>query len=116
MQINGINIFIGAYAQRHQGNYQFNQSALTLNEKKAQEITTGIKEAFHSLNLQNSGVKESIQDVPNVETYGKVDITNNSGITTFFYYQEDEKYYIEQPYQGIYETDVDIDAYVNGVE
>lgn len=62
-------------------------------------------------------VKESIQVVPtHVETYGKVHISNNGGITTFFYYIEDERYFIEQPYQGIYETDVDIDAFVNGVE
>lgn len=26
------------------------------------------------------------------------------------------KYYIEQPYQGIYTTDVDIDALIKGVE
>lgn len=60
--------------------------------------------------------KESIQDVPNVETYGKVDISNNNGVTTFFYYIEHGKYYIEQPYQGIYQTDVDIEVLAKGVE
>lgn len=59
---------------------------------------------------------QSIQDVPNVENYGKVDISNNGGITTVFYYVDNGKYYIEQPYQGIYETDVDIDALIIGVE
>jgi len=59
---------------------------------------------------------QSIQDVPNVENYGKVDISNNGGITTVFYYVDSGKYYIEQPYQGIYETDVDIDALISGVE
>ena len=63
-----------------------------------------------------STAKESIQDIPDVETYGKVDISNNGGTTTFFYYIENEKHYIEQPYQGIYETDVDIDALVKGIE
>ena len=37
--------------------------------------------------------------------YGKVDISNNGGVTTFFYYIDDETYCIEQPYQGVYETD-----------
>lgn len=60
--------------------------------------------------------RDSIQDVPNVDVYGKVDIANNGGVTTFFYYVDDEEYFIEQPYQGIYETDVDIDSLVKGVE
>ena len=63
-----------------------------------------------------STTKESVQDVPDTETYGKVDISNNGGTTTFFYYIENEKYYIEQPYKGIYETDIDIDTLAKGVE
>lgn len=59
--------------------------------------------------------KESIQDSPNVSHYGKVDITNNDGVTTVFYYTENKKHYIEQPYQGIYETDVGIDDFVSGI-
>ena len=58
--------------------------------------------------------KESVQDVPNVEVYGKVDISNNGGVTTFFYYIDDETYCIEQPYQGVYETDIDIETLVKG--
>lgn len=57
--------------------------------------------------------KESVQDIPTAEFYGKVDISNNGGITTFFYYTEDGKNYIEQPYQGIYVTDIDIDTLIN---
>lgn len=60
--------------------------------------------------------KESVQDAPNVESYGKVDISCNDKVSTIFYYTEDGKYYIEQPYQGIYTTDVDIDALIKGVE
>lgn len=55
--------------------------------------------------------KQSVQDCPNVDCYGKVDISNNGGITTIFYYAEEDEYYIEQPYQGIYQTDVDMDAF-----
>lgn len=57
--------------------------------------------------------KDSVQDVPNAEVYGKVDISNNGGTTTIFYYAENGKNYIEQPYQGIYVTDVDIDNWIN---
>ena len=60
--------------------------------------------------------RESIQDVPNVDIYGKVDIANNGGVTTFFYYVDEEKFCIEQPYEGIYETDVNIDSLVKGIE
>lgn len=60
--------------------------------------------------------KQSVQDVPTVDDYGKVDISNNGGTTTVFFYEDSGKYYIEQPYQGIYETDVDIDALINGEE
>ena len=60
--------------------------------------------------------KESVQDIPNVDSYGKVDISYNNKISTIFYYSEKEKHYIEQPYQGIYVTDVDIDVFIKGIE
>ena len=63
-----------------------------------------------------STTKASIQDVPNAETYGEVDISNNSGVTTLFYYVEKGKCYIEQPYQGIYQTDTDIDSWAKEAE
>ncbi len=63
-----------------------------------------------------STTEKSVQDVPGIETYGKVDISNNDRITTFFYYIENEKYYIEQPYQGIYRIDINIDTLVKGAE
>ena len=36
--------------------------------------------------------------------------------TAIFYYTEKGKHYIEQPYQGIYVTDVDIDVFIKGIE
>ena len=45
-----------------------------------------------------------------------MDISYNNKIATIFYYIEKGKYYIEQPYQGIYVTDVDIDVFIKGVE
>lgn len=60
MKINGNEIFMGAYAERHLDKFQFNQKALSLSEEKEKAITTGIKEAFNFLNLQNQGVSVSI--------------------------------------------------------
>lgn len=51
--------------------------------------------------------KESVQDVPQVDDYIKLDIQLYGGVSTVFAYEEDGKYYIEQPYQGIYELDSD---------
>ncbi len=51
--------------------------------------------------------KESVQDVPQVDDYIKLDIQLFGGVSTVFAYEEDGKYYIEQPYQGIYELDSD---------
>lgn len=53
--------------------------------------------------------KESIQDMPvNVENEIKINfkITNNE-IKTIFVYKRKNKYYIEQPYNGIYEINQD---------
>lgn len=75
-----------------------------------------IEHFIHILTNTETTTKESVQDIPNVENYGKVDISYNNKITTIFYYTEKGKYYIEQPYQGIYVTDVDIDVFIKGVE
>lgn len=49
--------------------------------------------------------KSSIQDTPNVESYIKVDIIWEDTIRTLFLYQKNKAYYIEQPYQGIYQSE-----------
>lgn len=60
-------------------------------------------------NISNSKPtrKESVQDVPQVECYIKIDIQfkTGTGTSTLFAYEDNGKYYIEQPYQGIYEID-----------
>lgn len=73
-------------------------------------------EQLFSVFLQATATsKESLQDCPNVDCYGKVDISSNGGITTLYYYVEDGKNFIEQPYQGVYETNVDLDAFALGI-
>lgn len=49
--------------------------------------------------------KESVQDVPKVDNYIKVDFKVKKENFTVFAYEEKGKYYIERPYQGIYEID-----------
>lgn len=52
--------------------------------------------------------KKSVQDVPNVSEYTRVDLVQDGKLTSIFIYQENSKWYIEQAYQGIYETDENI--------
>lgn len=49
--------------------------------------------------------KQSLQDVPTVSEYTRVDFVSDGNISSIFIYQENSKWYIEQPYHGIYETD-----------
>lgn len=53
--------------------------------------------------------QESIQDSPiNVENEIKIDFKNNENKTaTVFVYEKKDKYYIEQPYNGIYRISQD---------
>lgn len=74
-------------------------------------------EHFLSVLIQaKATTKESVQDNPDADIYGEIEISNNGGVTTVFYYEDHGKYCIEQPYQGIYETDTDIDTLAKGVE
>lgn len=56
---------------------------------------------------------QSVQDYPQVDKCGEIDISNNDGITTVYYYEKRNKHYLEQPYRGIYEITVDIDGFVS---
>lgn len=75
-----------------------------------------IEQFINILTDAETTTKESVQEIPSVENYGKVNISYDNKIATVFYYTEKGNYYIEQPYQGIYVTDVDIDVFIKGVE
>lgn len=60
--------------------------------------------------------KSSVQDFPMADDYGTIDILHSDKHTTLYYYEENGKYYIEQPYQGIYKTKIDINQLIMGVE
>lgn len=47
--------------------------------------------------------RESVQDVPQAEELVRLDLRLGSGASTLFAYQEDGHFYVEQPYQGIYQ-------------
>ena len=64
-----------------------------------------ISNMISNISNSKSTSKESVQDVPQVENYIKIDIQFETGTSTLFAYKDKGKYYIEQPYQGIYETD-----------
>lgn len=53
--------------------------------------------------------EESIQDAPvNAEDEIKIDFQfSETGVSTLFVYKKNNKYYIEQPYNGIYQISVE---------
>lgn len=66
---------------------------------------TWINEIISDISSSEPTTKESVQDVPQVENYIKIDFQYKAGTSTIFVYKDNGKYYIEQPYQGIYEID-----------
>ena len=69
------------------------------------EERTWISEVISNISGAKPSSKESIQDVPVVENYIKIDFRFETGTSTVFAYENQGKYYVEQPYQGIYEID-----------
>lgn len=66
---------------------------------------TWISEVITDISGSEPTKKESVQDVPKVENYIKIDFRFETGTSTIFAYEDSGKYYIEQPYQGIYKID-----------
>mgnify|MGYP003023121500 FL=1 len=80
------------------------------------DITVGENTANHTDKTWISGIiadissaeptnRESVQDIPQTESYIKIDFQSEIGTNTLFAYEDSGKYYIEQPYVGIYEID-----------
>ena len=67
--------------------------------------TTWISEIISDISSSEPTSKQSIQDFPQTESYIKIDFQFETGTSTIFAYEENGKYYIEQPYQGIYKID-----------
>ena len=70
---------------------------------------TWISEIIADISSSEPTKKESVQDVPQAESYIRIDFRHETGTETetitIFAYEDRGKYYLEQPYQGIYKTD-----------
>lgn len=54
---------------------------------------------------------QSVNDQPtNVDAYGTITINTDADPTVVYYYEKDGKYYVEQPYVGIYRLDFNPEA------
>ena len=51
-----------------------------------------------------------------VESYIKIDFRLKTGTSTIFAYEDRGKYYLEQPYQGIYKIDRKLFERLKGIE
>lgn len=58
--------------------------------------------------------RRSVQDVPQAKRYGTVYLENHGGTTVAFYYEEHGSWFVEQPYQGIYKVEEDLEGMLSG--
>lgn len=63
---------------------------------------TWINEIITDILGSEPTTKESVQEVPLTKSYIRIDIQLKNDINTIFAFEDSGKYYIEQPYQGIY--------------
>lgn len=82
----------------------FDQSKKTFEGDAISQVTEMINKATLTR-------EKSVQDTPDIRPLGK--ITINDGEEIIYYYQKNDKHYIEKPYVGIYETTVDINAFLS---
>ena len=66
---------------------------------------TWMSEIIADISSSKPTKKESVQDVPQAENYIKIDFRHETGTITIFAYEDRGKYYLEQPYQGIYKIE-----------
>ena len=66
---------------------------------------TWMSEIIADISSSEPTKKERVQDFPLVESYIKIDFRLKTGTSTIFAYEDRGKYYLEQPYQGIYKIE-----------
>ncbi len=69
---------------------------------------TWIDEVISGLSDSKQTNRESVQDFPQVDNYIKVELNSQTEKTTVFVYKDKGKFYVEQPYNGIYIIDSDL--------
>ena len=67
-----------------------------------------IDEVISGLSDSKPTNKQSVQDFPQVDNYIKVELNSQTEKTTVFVYKDKGKFYVEQPYNGIYIIDSDL--------
>lgn len=67
-----------------------------------------IDEVISGLSDSKQTNRESVQDFPQVDNYIKVELNSQTEKTTVFVYKDKGKFYVEQPYNGIYIIDSDL--------
>lgn len=70
---------------------------------------TWMSEIIADISSSKPTKKESVQDFPQAKSYIRIDFRHETGteteIITIFAYEDRGKYYLEQPYQGIYKIE-----------
>lgn len=91
---------------------------LTLYNGKSIDVTKSekIQDIVKVINSAEFTKEESVQDVPDAEQYGKIILVSKEDERTLFYYEREGKYYIEEPYVGIYQCDQDLNSYFKSIE
>lgn len=69
---------------------------------------TWIDEVISGLSDSKPTNRESVQDFPQVDNYIKVELNSQTEKTIVFVYKDKGKFYVEQPYNGIYIIDSDL--------
>ena len=64
-----------------------------------------IAEFINTLASAKDTKKQSLDDVPRVDDYIRVDIVTKKDMFVVFFYQIEDKWYAERPYQGIFEVE-----------
>ena len=49
--------------------------------------------------------RQSVQDVPMADSWLKIEMEQLSGMSVIYAYEDGGRFYLEQPYQGIYQID-----------
>lgn len=90
---------------------------LTLYNGKSINVTKSekIQDIVKVINSAEFTKEESVQDVPDAEQYGKIILVSKEDERTLFYYEREGKYYIEEPYVGIYQCDQELNSYFKSI-
>ena len=86
---------------------------LTLYNEKSVNVTESgkVEDIVKAINDAASTKEESVQDVPDAKQYGKIILVSKEDERTLYYYEREGKYYIEEPYVGIYQCEQNLDSY-----